>query len=68
MDGCGLQRVDSRRGFPGPCGGRGVVGFEVDRRCLLAAVDRGDTASLPDSDADFLTFQSAESDASKHEY
>jgi hypothetical protein len=25
---------------------RGVVGFEVDRRCLLAAVDRGDTASI----------------------
>jgi hypothetical protein len=25
---------------------RGVVGFEVDRRCLLAAVDRGDTAGI----------------------
>ena len=25
---------------------RGVVGFEVDRRCLLAAVDRGDAASI----------------------
>jgi hypothetical protein len=23
-----------------------VVGFEVDPRCLLAAVDRGDTASI----------------------
>ncbi len=25
---------------------RGVVGFEVDRRCPLAAADRGDTASI----------------------
>ena len=25
---------------------RGVVGFEVDLRCLLAAVDRGDAASI----------------------
>jgi hypothetical protein len=25
---------------------RGVVGFEVDSRCLLAAVDRGDAASI----------------------
>src|SRR5712691_8145257 len=25
---------------------RGVVGFEVDPRCLLAAVDRGDAASI----------------------
>ena len=25
---------------------RGVVGFEVDLRCLLAAVDRGDAASV----------------------
>jgi hypothetical protein len=25
---------------------RGVVGFKVDPRCLLAAVDRGDAASI----------------------
>jgi hypothetical protein len=52
-------RIDGKDGVAGsiPAGGsttnqqlrpgpRGVVGFEVDPRCLLAAVDRGDAASI----------------------
>jgi hypothetical protein len=36
--GCGDSAAEAMR--------RGVVGFEVDLRCLLAAVDRGDAASI----------------------